>query len=79
MINDIQYHRGADEGFRRSTSQLRRDCEHETRVRYRWTMDNGPVSYSPSKKNWELHSSLKRKFLSVNYRFDSDGRKIRII
>jgi len=78
-ISDLQLHRGADIGYRNSTSQLRRDCERETRVKYRWTLDNGPVSYSPSKKNWQLHASLKRKFLNVNYRFTSDGRKIQVI
>ena len=77
--SDLQLHRGADTGYRNSTSQLRRDCEKETRVRYRWTMDNPPVSSTPSRKHWQLHHSLRRKFLTVNYRFDSEGRIIRII
>lgn len=79
-IAELQTWRGADVGYRNSTSKLRRDCERITRVKYGWTMDHGPVSYSPSQKHWKSSREFLRLrgFLNTNYRF-IDGRKIQVL
>ncbi len=78
-MNEIQEHRGADVGYRNKPENVARQCENITHMRYRWTGDKGPMGYSPSKKTFQMHSELKRKFLCVNVRFKSDGTRIRII
>lgn len=77
---ETQLHRGADNGYRNSNNQnLRRDCERETHVKYGWTLDHSPIGSTPSRKHWECPSSLRRKFLKVNYVFTPDGRKIKVV
>ena len=78
-INEIQEHRGADEGYRNKPENITRQCENITGSRYRWIGDKGPMGFSPSKKTFQMHSALKRKFLNVNFRFKSDGTKVQII
>lgn len=78
-LNDLQYHRGSTDGFRNKPENVSRMCESITRTRYKWTCDKGPIGYTPSRRNWTLHPSLKRKFLAVNYRFTDEGRKVRIV
>ena len=75
----LQEHRGADEGFRNKPENISRLCENITRMRYKWTMDNGPINSTPSRKHWMTPWSLRRKFLSVNVRFTTDGRRINIV
>ncbi len=77
--NEIQEHRGADEGYRRKPENIARQCEQITGSRYRWTGDRGPIGYSPSRKQFQMHPKLKKKFLTVNYRFKSDGTKVQVI
>ncbi len=60
-------------------TNLRRECERETRVKYGWFGDRGPISYSHPRSNWQSHKDLKHKFLTENYRFNSEGRKIKVI
>ncbi len=79
MTDKIQEHRGADSGFRNKPENVSRQCENITGMRYRWTADRGPIGYSPSRKNFQLHSTLRKRFLTVNFRFDSNGRKIQIV
>jgi hypothetical protein len=77
--NEIQEHRGADSGFRNKPENITRQCEQITHMRYGWTGDGKAMSCTPSKKLWTMHKTLKKKFLTVNYRFKSDGTKIQVI
>jgi len=77
--NEIQEHRGADSGFRNKPENVSRQCEQITGMRYKWTGFKQPMGYTPSRKKFKLHKTLKKKFLCVNYRFKSDGTKVQVI
>lgn len=80
VTDKIQEHRGADAGIRSTTSEIRRDSEKATRVRYGWTLDHGPISSTPSRKHWQSDKRILklRGFLNTNYIWIED-RKVRVL
>lgn len=62
-----------------NTRNLRHDCEVETRVKYSWTGYWQPHGVTYGVSHWKQPWELRRKFLSENWRFDKNGRKIQVI
>lgn len=79
-MDEIQMHRGADTGYRNSTSGLTKQCEKETRTRYGWTLDKSPIGYTPSRKHWQSDKRRLKSngFLNTNYVW-IDDRKVQVL
>ena len=57
---------------------LHREIARTTKQTYSWTGFWTPKHCTYGKEHWQMRWELKRKFLNVNYRFASDGRKIKV-